>query len=209
MAATATATARGRAATVDTGTTNRRRLLAGLAPFLLIGVGVGAARLLGGDDGASPAARDAVVQYQEAVYPITVEWGKIEILGMRPAIGDLRDEGGVPAETIAGEARHWQATLASLRERLAAVRPPAGLERASASFDESIALYIEAARLFEAAASATGPAQEQGIADGITKVRQGTARFNEAAMVVQDARRRVGLAPTEDFPDKPATGEGR
>lgn len=205
---TASAAASGRAATMGAVTTNRRRFLAALAPFLLIAVGVGAARLLEGDGAASPAARDAVVRYQEAVHPITVEWGKIEILGMRPAIGDLREEGGVPAETIAGEARHWQATLASLREQLAAVQAPARLERASALFDESIALYIEAARLFEAAASATGSAQEQGIADGITKVRQGTARYNEAAMAIQDARRRVGLATTEDFPDKPATGEG-
>lgn len=205
---TATAAATGRAATMGAVTTNRRRLLAGLAPFLLIAVGIGAARLIGADGGTSPAERDAVVRYQEAVHPITVEWGKIEILGMRPAIGDLREEGGVPAETIAGEARHWQATLATLREQLAAVEAPLPLRRAAALFDESIVLYIDAARNFERAASSTGDAQVRGIEDGIAKVREGTQRFNQAAVQLQDARRQVGLAPTDDFPKEPASGEG-
>lgn len=205
---TATAATRGRATTMGAVTKNGRRLLAGLAPFLLIAVGVGAARLLGGGDGASPAARDAVVRYQEAVHPITVEWGKIEILGMRPAIGDLREEGGVPAETIAGEARHWQATLSSLREQLRAVEAPLRLRRAAVLFDESIVLYIDAARIFERAASSTGEEQARGIEDGIAKVRQGTQRFNQAAVQLQDARRQVGLGPTDDFPKEPASGEG-
>lgn len=204
MGATAATAGARRRATMSAMTTNRGRLLAGLAPFVLIAVAVGGARLLGGDGGTSTADREAVVRYQEAVHPLTVEWGKIEILGMRPAIGDLQEEGGVPAETIAGEARHWQATLASLRGQLAAVNPPPGLDRAAALFDDSIATYIEAARLFEAAAEASGHDRERGIADGIDKVRQGTKRFNEAAVVLQSARKRVGLGPTDDFPKEHA-----
>lgn len=190
-----------------------RRVVAGLAPFLfialaalVIALAALGARLLADDDG-STVRRDEVLTYQQAVHPLTVEWGKIEILGMRPAIGDLREEGGVPDEAIVVEARQWQATLADLRAQLAAVTPPPALERASALFDDSIAGYIDAARIFEAAASATGDIRERGIVEGIERVRAATKVFNEAALVLQDVRKRIGLGLTDDFPKEPA-GEG-
>ncbi|HEX9969764.1 MAG TPA: hypothetical protein VGB03_06465 [Acidimicrobiales bacterium] len=158
----------------------------------------------GGNGAATPAARQAVLDYHQAVHPLAVEWGKVEILGMRPAIGDLLSGEGVPAETIAGEARHWQATLASLRERLAAVPVPDGLAEAARLFDASVAEYEKAARTFETAASTEGTARQQGIERGIDQAKAGARLYNEASMKLQTARKLVGLGPTEDFPNQPA-----
>jgi hypothetical protein len=166
---------------------------------------IGALVVLRASDDVPPAARQAIVSYQEAVHPLAVEWGKIEILGMRPAIGDLLAGEGVPAETIAGEARHWQSTLASLRDRVAAVPPPDGLEEASRLFDASLAAYIEAARLFEAAADGPpGDARRATVDRGIERAQEGARLYNEASLRLQAARKLVGLGPTEDFPNQPA-----
>lgn len=196
MGASVAAVARGRAVRM-------RRGLVALPLAAVVAVSALVVLRTGGHNEV-PAARKAVLAYQQAVHPLAVEWGKVEILGMRPAIGDLLDDGGVPPETIAGEARHWQATLASLRERLAAVPVPEGLEEAARLFDASVTEYVNAARTFEAAASADGQARQDGIDRGIEHAQAGARLYNEASMRLQTARKLVGLGPTDDFPNQPA-----
>lgn len=155
------------------------------------------------DGGPSKAQ---VLQYQDDILELVQEWGRIEVQGMRPAIADLRTEGeGIPAETIAGEARAWQAGLGRIRSDLRSVDVPDGLEEVAAGFDAAMGPYLEAAATFErAAAAADAATREQLIEDGVEQVRRGARRYNEASMLLQAARRRVGLPPTDDFPDHPA-----
>ena len=154
------------------------------------------------DDGPS---RDEVLRYQDDIVDLARRWGRIEVQGMRPAIADLRTEGeGVPAVTIAGEARAWHSGLSGIREELRDVDVPDGLEAVALGFDDAMGHYLDAARTFESAAEAAPPRREPLIERGVSQVRRGAARYNEASMLLQDARRRVGLPPTDDFPDQPA-----
>jgi hypothetical protein len=155
------------------------------------------------DNGLSKAE---VLRYQDDILELVQEWGRIEVQGMRPAIADLRTEGeGIPAETIAGEARAWQAGLGRIRSDLREVDAPEGLEAVAARFDSAMDPYLEAAATFEQAASAADAGErERLIGEGIEQVRRGARRYNEASMLFQAARRRVGLPTTPDFPDHPA-----
>ena len=170
----------------------------------------------GGDESAKDAELDRVIAFQDKLFPLAEEWGKIEIQGMRPAIADLAasvrgekpdpesEDVIVPPETVAAEAQAWQSSLAELRRKIAAVPAPRSLVKSKLLFDQAIVRYIDAAKLFEQAA--TGPVSERqaGIDKGIEAATDGARLYNEASILLQSARRRVGLSPTADFPDQPA-----
>jgi hypothetical protein len=150
-------------------------------------------------------SRDEVLAYQEGILGHVRQWGRIEVQGMRPAVADLQSKGGVPAESIAGEARAWQTAFRRIRRDLRAVHAPGELAAVAAAFDRAIADYLRAAATFERAAStAPGAEQDRLVDDGLAVVRRGAARYNEASMLLQAARRAAGLPPTDDFPDQPA-----
>jgi hypothetical protein len=153
----------------------------------------------------SPAVnRAAVVRYQQAILPYVQEWGRIEILGMRPAVADLQSGNGVPAAAIATEADAWTAGLGEIRDQLHAIQTPPELRPAASLFDRAIVQYLAAAQLFGEAARATPADRPSLIATGRADVHAGTRLYNQAALVLQSVRHRAGLPKSPDFPDHPA-----
>jgi len=153
------------------------------------------------------AERKQLLAYEGKLLPLVQHWGKIEIDGMRPAIADLASGPGnttVPPESIAGEAHAWQDALIEIRADMKKLRPPADLKRAGDLFDQSIAKYLAAATTFEQAAKASGEAQQQAINAGAQDASDGADLYNQASLLLQAARHRVGLPTTPDFPDYPA-----
>lgn len=181
-----------------------RRLSARSVGLAAVVLAVAVATILVIGRGGSGLSRKQVLTYHEKLLPLVTEWGKIEIQGMRPAIADLDSGEGVPAEMIAGEARAWTEGLEELREKIRRLPAPGSLGRANRLFDESIVFYIDAARTFERAA--LGPAQDRakGVDKGVHQASEGARVYNKASMVLQAARRSVGLPTSSDFPDHPA-----
>lgn len=139
--------------------------------------------------------------------PLAHEWGRIEIQGMRPAIADLDTGQGVPPETVAGEARAWRAGFEELRRKIAALKGPPDIRRVKELFDQAMARYLDATVKFENAADGPPETRRLGIEAGIAASRDGARLYNEGSMALQEARRRLGLEPTPDFPDHPAGRE--
>jgi hypothetical protein len=148
---------------------------------------------------------EQVQKYQDKLFPLVQEWGRIEIQGMRPAIADLDTPGeGVPPETIAVEAEAWRDGLREIRAKIARVPAPSKLQRANMLFDQAISQYIQAAEVFAAAARANGTVRSIGVENGVKVASEGARIYNEASIVLQQARTQVGLPRTPDFPSEPA-----
>lgn len=203
MTAVMTAAGRGglaKAGGAGAGRARRRGLVGAVA--LVVALAAGLAAAVAGRD-AGGLTRAQVAGYQADLLPIAQEWGRIEIQGMRPAIGDLVSGEGVPPETVAGEARAWSAGLEALDRKLAALEAtaPGPLRDATARFRAAMVEYLAAARTFERAATATDGDRRLALVDeGIEAAQRGARAYNEASVLLQDARARVGLAPTPDFP---------
>jgi hypothetical protein len=170
---------------------------------VLVGLGIA----LPGGDRDDAGARRRIESYQAELLPLVKEWGRIEVQGMRPAIADLMSGQGVPPETVAGEARAWRAGFEGLRQKISALDPPEALEDAERLFDRSMQRYLDATIEFEQAAEGAGPARSAGIDRGIAAARDGARLYNEASLVLQRVRQKVGLPPTDEFPEHPAGRE--
>lgn len=159
--------------------------------------GVGATASLGG--GGADAA--SVVAYEQRVLPVVKDWGSIEVLGMRPAVADLRagTTMGAP-DVVRAQARAWRAALLVDRDRLRAARPPASLRRMAKLLDESLALYLRAVDDFTAATTVSGAARLARIEAGIARAREGAEIYDEASAVLAAVRRDVGLPASTGFP---------
>lgn len=167
----------------------------------------GAAVLLASpwNGGSDSLARGDVVAYQEKLFPLVQEWGRLEMQGMRPAISDLDSpDEGVPPEAIAAEAEAWHEGLLEIKAKIAALPAPGRLADANGLFLRSIDRYIEAALLFRDAARADGEARRTGVDAGVKAASDGARIYNEASIILQAARRQAGLPSTEDFPNQPA-----
>jgi hypothetical protein len=153
----------------------------------------------------SPRA-DQIDAFQAAIHAPVQHWGKVQVLGMRPAMGDLRRGTGVPAATIAQEAQAWQSGLALVGRQLDAVSVPPYLSHAMALFKQALAQYTDVAVLVQQAAATDGPARisllDQAVASGL----RGDCIYDDASVEIQQARRDAGLGTTRDFPDHPCAG---
>jgi hypothetical protein len=190
-------------------TGSRGRLPTVVLVAAILAIGLGSVALVGGKSGASQKRdRRQLVAFENKLVPLVNEWGKIEVDGMRPAIADLSTGGGVvPPEGIAGEARAWQSGLVDLRAKIAALVPPPRLVPAKSLFDQAMVRYINAAKLFEQAADGPADQRKAGIQKGIDAATSGAQLYNEASLILQAERHRVGLPTTSDFPDHPAGDE--
>lgn len=157
----------------------------------------------GGTSGSTRRQRRAIEAYQATLLPIVQEWGRIEVQGMRPAIADLAG-GEFPAETVGGEARAWQSGLIELQGKLTALSAPKPLGKSKAVFEKAMVRYIDAAKLFEQAAEGPAADRRAGIDRGIAAATDGDRLYNQASILLQNARHHVGLSTTPDFPDHPA-----
>ena len=143
---------------------------------------------------------DEVRAFSEGLAPIVQSWGSVEILGMRPAVADLRDAGGVPAGAIVTEAQAWQEAFAQNRRDLAALGIPAGLEDVVRMLEASLDHYIAAAKAFEAAAARVEDGASPDLDAGIDEAAAGAELFDRAAALLQELRRSPGLAPDPSLP---------
>lgn len=172
-------------------------------------VGAAAVVLFASNDERSDSAdREEIEAYQADLLPLAQEWGRIEVQGMRPAIADLTSGEGVPPVTVAGEARAWRSGFESLRAKIEALEPPKVLQEAERLFDQAMQRYLEATNEFERAADGpAGEGRKAGIERGIALANEGAALYNDASLVLQAARKDVGLPPTPDFPSHKAGRE--
>lgn len=151
----------------------------------------------------APATTAAeLVAYEDALAPVVKDWGSIEILGMRPAIADLRagTDLGRP-ELVAVQARAWRAALALDRRKLVELRAPGALRQTRDLLLDSMDRYLAATASFLAATAAQGVERERFIDAGIRHAKDGAQVYDRASALLQAARREVGLGPSQTFPD--------
>lgn len=145
-------------------------------------------------------AADEVDAYTEAIAGIAESWGAIEVLGMRPAVTDLRTGEGVPAATIVTQATAWRSSFASYRRELDAMTVPAALTEAHRLFLAALERYDEAAGQFGDAAGRAARGVDFDIQPGIAAAETGAGLFDRAAAGLQEVRARAGLSPSPSFP---------
>lgn len=184
-----------------------------LALVVLLVAGVAAAVVLAAttDGDATSAPRltaDELLAYQAAVHPALRDGGQTVEQGMKPAVADLRDPGGVPPEAIADEADAWTRDLAAVRAKVAAVPVPAGLREVAAGFDAALARYLAAAAAFGRAARAPERERAALIEEGVAIAREADRHYDDASRVLQRLRRDLGLGATADFPDPVTSPSG-
>jgi hypothetical protein len=90
--------------------------------------------------------------YQRQVDALIQDWGSIAVQGMRPAIADLANPGGVPRAGIATEANAWTAALSQDRDRLQRIAAPSSYESTRQLLLRSLDAYLHAAAIVHAAA---------------------------------------------------------
>jgi hypothetical protein len=170
-------------------------LLGGFALLLLASV---AALAAADPRGSSPSStRAALAAYQERVVPVVKDWGSIEVLGMRPAIADLRagDELGAP-EVVAAEARAWRAGLAKDRLALASAAAPHELDDVVRLLDQAMAGYVKATDLFLSSTEVAGSDRARLVEQGISAVTSGARTYDEASRRLYDVLRAHGVRPS-------------
>lgn len=181
----------------------------GGAFLLLSGAAALAVLLPGGSSSDGNRSTQAVVAYQARVLPIVKDWGSVEVLGMRPAVSDLRAGTALARpEVVAAQARAWRASFNTDRARLAALTPPTELRSMASLMDDSLRLYLEAVDRFLDATKATGAQRRALIDQAISTVREGASVYDRASEVLHRVRKSHGLPLTQEFPHATAAGRG-
>jgi len=150
------------------------------------------------------ATRAQITAFERVVDPLASQAGQIVQEGMKPAITDLGHDHVTPPAFIAHEADGWLATLRDVRGGIAKVSTPRALVAARTPILASLDLYKEAATTFKAAALAPAAGRDAIIQRGVDQATRADHIFDQGAIVIQRARRAVGLGPSAYFPD-PAT----
>jgi hypothetical protein len=150
---------------------------------------------------STPPDGAQIMALQTALHDPVQHWGRIEVLGMQPAISDLRTGTGVPATTIAAEARAWQDGLAQVGRQLDTIDAPARLAPAMTLFDQALGDYLRAGALVQQATAVEGPARSALLDDAVAAAQNGDCDYDDAGVAIQQARLRAGLGTTTDFPN--------
>ena len=198
--------ARPASGTKRTGVSTRRRIVVIAAGGCVLLAGLVVA--LRDNSGSGTVSASSLQAWQAAIIPPVQHWGRIEILGMRPAISDLRAGTGVPAVTIAGEAAAWRSGLSEVRRQMDAATPPVQLVGAARLFDQALALYLQAADTVAGAASGPAATRLALIDQAVRTAMRGDCAYDSASVVLQRARVAAGLGVTADFPDHTCASAG-
>lgn len=183
----------------------RRRIRPAVRALVVLAVVGGVlAAVLSSEAPPDPAEVQA---FTTGLVPIVQDWGAVEILGMRPAVADLRDGTGVPPITIVTEAQAWQAAFDGYERDLEALGTPRGLEDVVAQLRLSLSRYRDAAAAFEAAAAAAAEGQAFDLDVGIDAASEGAETFDDAVATLNLVRRAVGLDPEPSLAGS-ATSQG-
>ena len=159
-----------------------------------------------------PLVASEIDAYSSVLAEVADSWGAIEVLGMRPAVADLRTGEGVPADAIVTQTRAWRSSFDDYRRDLEAMDVPHGLQEAHRLFLTALDRYHDAARLFGDAAQRASHGQSFDVETGIEAAKVGADLFDRAATELQQVRARAGLPAHPAFPsglDDPTTqGDG-
>jgi hypothetical protein len=175
-----------------------------LAVALAVAIAMPVVLLWPGTKTAPRLTRAQVTAYERAIDPLVSQAGQVVQEGMKPAVTDLDHDHVTPPAFIAHEADGWLATLVSVRRSISALSTPRGLAGARTPILSSLDLYMQAATTFKAAALAPDASRAALIRQGIDQATRADHVFDQGAIVIQRARRAVGLGASAYFPD-PAT----
>ena len=159
-----------------------------------------------GSHAAPRATRAQITAFERGMDPLAVQAGQIVQEGMKPAVTDLDHDHVTPPAFIAHEADGWLSTLRDVRGRMSKVPTPRALVAARTPILASLDLYIEAATTFKAAALAPAASRAALVQRGIQQATRADHVFDQGAIVIQRARRAVGLGPSAYFPDPVTNG---
>lgn len=178
---------------------SRRPLVLGMSGLLiaLVAVFLVALAVGPGDDG--PSAEE-VQRFEEALLPAVQLGGKTVELGLKVAIADLTAGRGPTPAVVADQARAWVADLESVVRDIEALDAPEGLGRCRDQFAEAADRYLAAARAVRDAAGDPGPGRDALLDAAVSAGRDGDRLYDEAAGLLQAARREARLPPSPDFP---------
>jgi hypothetical protein len=94
------------------------------------------------------------------------------------------------------------ADLNALAERVQAISPPSSMIDAHAAFVAALRGYAHSASLVAEAAGTTDPVERARLLESAREAgRAADDKFDAASALLQGERRRLGLAPSADFPD--------
>jgi hypothetical protein len=144
--------------------------------------------------------QELIARYQSAIHDAVLHWGRIEIMGMQPAIADLR-RGGDDAPAIAGEAQAWQRGLSGIQASFARVRAPSSLLPSQRLFRAALGAYVDAAMTTVQAARASAAQRDAFIREAVQDAMRGDCLYDQAGVELQAARADADLPATPDFPD--------
>jgi hypothetical protein len=170
------------------------------AASLVLATAVAVTAVVGLSDGWHAQPKEPVLTYEAQVLPIVKDWGSVEVLGMRPAVADLRSGGALGApDVVAAQARAWRGALLADRTKLREARPPRVLRQMAALLDDSMSRYLLAVDFFESATKLMGRSRLVRIDEGIARAKEGARLFDDAARVLAKVRRDLGLPPSIGF----------
>jgi hypothetical protein len=170
------------------------------ALFVLLLVGLVAAAL--DDGGPEEATVLQLAAYEKAVVDTAKQGGQSVELGLKVAIGDLGSEHRTAPAVIAEQAVAWRADLVRARDVFDDTDPPPGLDSMRRDFVASLGAYVAAADLVREAALAPEAARDALLDRAVEAGRRGDRLYDRASRTLQDARRRAGLPPSPEFPDR-------
>lgn len=156
--------------------------------------------------GAGTATATQITTFQTAIAQPIQHWGKIEVLGMRPAVQDLIQGSDLPSETIGAEASAWQDGLRQVGQQLAAANVPGVLSHSMSLFKQALSAYMQAAILIQKATAVQGAARTSLLDQAAQTAQHGDCIYDDASLELQHARIAAGLGTTRDFPDQPCSG---
>jgi hypothetical protein len=140
------------------------------------------------------------MSYEARTIAIVKDWGSIEVLGMQPAIRDLRPGSGVTAEAFDTEVQAWTSALTKDKEQYDAIPVPPRLGEFRSSVDSALDAYLGVARTLGRAAAASGTRRAALINEAVKAGAAGDAIFDRGVAALQRARRELGLPPNPDYP---------
>ena len=177
-----------------------------LALALAVAIALPVTLLWPGGKSTPRLTRGQITAYERGIDPLVSQAGQVVQEGMKPAITDLGHDHVTPPAFIAHEADGWLATFGTVRRSISALKTPRGLVAARTPILASLDLYVEAATTFKAAALAPAAQREALIARGIQEATRADHVFDQGAIVIQRARRGVGLGASAYFPDPAPNG---
>jgi len=177
-----------------------------LGVALAVAIALPVTLLWPGKHAAPRVTRAQITAYEQGIDPLLSQAGQVVEEGMKPAVTDLDHDHVTPPAFIAHEADGWLSTLQSVRRSISALSTPRGLVAARTPIVASLDLYIQAATTFKAAALAPAAQRDALVTRGVAQATRADRVFDQGAIVIQRARRAVGLGVSAYLPDPAANG---